>query len=288
METFPQPITNSSPTAPKSRKSVAPKPLHELIVQTLQRDVERSRKMRRRVLGELLEQRLQLGIGGGAAGARFEPQVCAEFRRRIVIQLERQVDIPIAPGEARWHHADYGVGLVDKLQRTTHHLRVGGVMSLPILKAEHHHRLRILAERRIGRDEAAADQRRHAEMGGGIGCQIVRGHIFRKIFIGGGEVPPILAHHAFNRSGLAELTNLGAGQSRPVLIAGLVLEHQVHHAVRVLVRIRIHQDAVNHAEDSRGGANAQCQRENRGESEARTLAQLPQRENGVLEQNTHL
>src|ERR1039458_9673442 len=113
------------------------------------------------------------------------------------------------------------------------------------------------------------------------------GFCFGKILIRCGEVPLILAHHAFDRARLPDLANLGTVQSRPVLVAGLILERQVRHAVRVLIRIGIHQNAVNYAEDGRSGADAQRQREDGGESEAGTLPQLPEGEDRILKQDAH-
>jgi len=142
-------------------------------------------------------------------------------------------------------------------------------MPTPKLVAEYDDGLRVLAEGRIGGNQAAADQRRYAKVGGRTGCQIVPGHIFGKIFRGG-EVPPILAHYAFDRACLADLLPALSCSTRCTLRSGS------------LYGIRIHQDTVNHAEYGSGGADAQRQRKDGGEREAGALPQLPEGEHSIL------
>jgi hypothetical protein len=49
----------------------------------------------------------------------------------------------------------------------------------------------------------------------------------------------------------------------------------MNHAVRRLVRIRVHEDRVDYAEDGGRGSDAEGEGEYRGQGEARSLNQLP-------------
>jgi hypothetical protein len=49
----------------------------------------------------------------------------------------------------------------------------------------------------------------------------------------------------------------------------------MHHAIGALIRIRIDEESVNHAEDGSGGADAEGQRKYGSERESRQFDQLP-------------
>ena len=62
---------------------------------------------------------------------------------------------------------------------------------------------------------------------------------------------------------------------------------QAHDAVRAGIRKRIHQRRVDHAEHRRGRADAQRERNNRSQREARTLDELSNGVAKILKQDAH-
>ena len=68
----------------------------------------------------------------------------------------------------------------------------------------------------------------------------------------------------------------------------MVLRIERHQSIRLPVRQRIEQYAVDHGKERRVRPDAQRQREHCNCSEGRVLAQLPQRIANVLKQSAHL
>ena len=93
--------------------------------------------------------------------------------------------------------------------------------------------------------------------------------ILGEIAVGGGEVPPILSDHAFDHRNLAKPLDLRSGQSGIPVVAGLVLERDLHHTFRADIGKGIDQHCINNAENRAGGAHAERQREDRGQGEPR-------------------
>ena len=59
------------------------------------------------------------------------------------------------------------------------------------------------------------------------------------------------------------------------------------HAVVVFVGVGIEQDAVDNAEDGGGGADAEHEREHRGDDEAGRFAELAEGEAEILHERVH-
>jgi len=64
-----------------------------------------------------------------------------------------------------------------------------------------------------------------------------------------------LQKEVIDRGGLVNLVGLGAVDDEQGATAILVAELDMHHALGVLVGIRIEEHAIDHAEDGRGCAN---------------------------------
>src|SRR5439155_22331448 len=101
-------------------------------------------------------------------------------------------------------------------------------------------------------------------------------HILRQILIRSGELPRSPAGgDTFDTTCLPQELELRPGDSHPSVIAVLVYHNQVDHPARALVWERIRQQAINDAKDSRGGGDPQRERNDRGKSEGRLLAEFP-------------
>jgi hypothetical protein len=79
---------------------------------------------------------------------------------------------------------------------------------------------------------------------------------------------------------------VGEQQSRHAAV--LVQQLDVHHAIVVFVGIGVEQDAIHHAEDSRGRANTQSKRKDRRQREAFVFQQLTSGEAKILQYRFHL
>src|SRR5881296_206766 len=99
--------------------------------------------------------------------------------------------------------------------------------------------------------------------------------ILWEVAVGGGEVPPILSDHAFDYSNLAKTLDLRSGQPGIPVVAGPVLEGDLHHALRAHIGKRIDQHCINNTENRAGGAYAERQREDRGQGETRPTQKFP-------------
>ena len=163
---------------------------------------------RRRLGGELLEDRLQLGVGlrGGDAGPDLQGGAVIDVG--LCPDLERHVDIRFAPAEPRRHHADDLIVLAHELNRPPDHRRIAGVVALPELIAEHDDADRILPRRRIGGDQPAPEHRRRAPVIGRVGRDVGGDDVFGDIAVGGGEIPAVLPDDAFDGARLPQLIEL--------------------------------------------------------------------------------
>src|SRR5215472_6508737 len=79
------------------------------------------REVPRRFLRELLDQRLERGIGLRMRYAWLEAYPGVEGLDRIPGDFQRKIDIAVAPCEARTGHSDYGVVLPDQLHCLADH-----------------------------------------------------------------------------------------------------------------------------------------------------------------------
>src|SRR6185503_17543439 len=163
---------------------------------------------RRRVLGELFQDRLQLGVrpGSGHAEADFErhSKIDVGVRR----DLQRQVDIRLAPAEARRHHARDPIRLPNQLDGTPNNVGIAAVISLPEPVTEHDHRFWLLPGRSVRRNQPPALQRGRSPVIRSVWTYVRRLDIFGKVAVGGGEVPTIYANDAFDGLDLTKLFDL--------------------------------------------------------------------------------
>ena len=90
---------------------------------------EAVRKARRRLFGELFEQRLQFGVAWAERCPGTNLQRPAQINVGVERDLERQVDLRLAPAETRRHHAHDPVGLVHQLDVASHNRRIAIVVS---------------------------------------------------------------------------------------------------------------------------------------------------------------
>ena len=82
---------------------------------------------------------------------------------------------------------------------------------------------------------------------------------------------------------MPELLELGTSDAYPSIITVLIDNPQMNHAVGALVWKRVCQEAVNDAENSRGGANSQRERKNRSEGQAGLPPQIAVAELQILQ-----
>ena len=68
-------------------------------------------------------------------------------------------------------------------------------------------------------------------------------HIFGKIAIRGGEIPPVFRDRAFDALGLSNLFHCATVQSGIAVWPALSLRDELHHAVRARIREGVDQTA---------------------------------------------
>ena len=85
----------------------------------------------------------------------------------------------------------------------------------------------------------------------------------------------------------AKLLPLRPDQAESVDISAFLHEAHVNHAVGGGVRVRVHEDRVDHTEDGSGGTDAERHRDNGREREARQLDQLAESETQILKNGSH-
>jgi hypothetical protein len=113
-----------------------------------------------------------------------------------------------------------------------------------------------------------------------------RSDVFGQITVGGGEIPALDRHYAFEGFEFAKLFGIGAGEAGRTFDASLVhiQEVDLHDAVGVAVGVRVDEDGVDDGEDGGGGADAEGEREDGGEGECGAFAEFAE---GVAEVGVH-
>ena len=112
---------------------------------------------------------------------------------------------------------------------------------------------------------------------GAFGRDVRCDDVLGDIAVGRRQVPAVFGHDALDRSRLSQLIQLRAAQARVAEAAGAVLQGELHHPIGADVRKRIDQDAVDDAEHRARGANPEREREDGGQRESWTTAQLARR-----------
>ena len=144
-------------------------------------------------------------------------------------------------------------------------------MALPEFVAQHGNGLGLLAVDRVGRDQAAAERGGNSHEVEAVRRHVDALYVFGEIVAGDGEIPVIGHEGVFDGWGFSNLLPLRAGQTESAFLCRGVTEAHVDHAVGSGVRIRIHEDGVDHAEDGRGGSDAEGEGEDCGQGEAGIL-----------------
>src|SRR6266702_2050264 len=93
------------------------------------------RKMLRRFFPELVDDWLQGGISLRVTHAGLEANACVKAFDLVLGDLQRQIHIAIAPGEARAGYTDDGVVLAHELHGFSQNRGIGVEVSLPELVA---------------------------------------------------------------------------------------------------------------------------------------------------------
>ena len=101
-------------------------------------------------------------------------------------------------------------------------------------------------------------------------------HILGQVIPGYGQAPIVFEERVLDHSGLPELLPLRTGDTESPVPASGCRQAHMDHAIWSLIGIRVHEDGVNHTEDCRCGANAECKRKHGGQRKARHLDQLPE------------
>jgi len=139
------------------------------------------------------------------------------------------------------------------------------------LIAEDHNGLRFAARRRVGWNQPTAHHGGDAPVIWGLGRNRESADVFRKTAIGGGEIPSLHCHNALERFEVAKFIDFRAAVAGHAVVALVVQQVDFHDAIRVGIWVRVEQDGVDHREDSGGGADAESQGENGGQSDAGRL-----------------
>jgi hypothetical protein len=196
--------------------------------------------VRRRVLGELFEKRLKLGIRSrvGDSGAQADARLKSNIG--IVGELEGEIDVGVGDSETRGHDAHDGVIFVNELEVAADHRGIRIEVALPKAITEDHHGLRILAIGSVGRNQGAAEERGYAEMRAGVRGELNGGDVLREVLIGGGEVPSAPTRgDTFDAFGFAEGFELRAVDADPTSVAALVDYVEFDHAVGAEIGVGI-------------------------------------------------
>ena len=239
------------------------------------------RKRRRLLLREPLVQRAELLLGDGLRHAGRQPHDRIDQRQVGARRRQRQPEPVVAvPAEPRRHHADDGVRPAVQPQRPAERRRAALEQPQPQPVAQHDDRFGLAVRPDVGRLDRPADDRRHAEEVEGVAGQQdaaealgreLAGHAarFRSTSPSRRRTPaPRPAAEARRASSVCPpRPSTRAHLRRPDL-------------ARPRVRIRRDEDAVDDAEDGRGRADAQRQRQQRDQHERRAA---PERPDGIAE-----
>ena len=99
---------------------------------------------------------LEFSAGLGGCHSRAEFQRSSEIDMRVLRDMQREIDLSVAPFEARRHHADDLISLVHELDFAANNIGIAQEVSLPELIAEDHDTLRLLSIGSVGRNQPAA------------------------------------------------------------------------------------------------------------------------------------
>jgi hypothetical protein len=243
--------------------------------------------MLRRLFGELLHNRLQRGVRSLARLARLEPEVHDIDRHRVLVQIERQVNVGTVPLEARRCDPRDHVIFVFELQRLPQHSWIGIEVPLPELITKHRNGLRALSFHGVARHQSRSTPRRYTKKVEAIGCKEDGIHIFGQVVPGQSQRPVIHRHQAVDCRRLPQLLDLRAAQADPSTVAGVVPDPQPHDAVSLREGKRMDQRGVDHAEDRRRRSNPKRKRDHSRQAESRAVHQLPQRIAEILKHTLH-
>src|SRR6185437_13443977 len=133
--------------------------------------------------------------------------------------LEREVDIAIAPCKARVRDANDGVVLAHQLDRLAHHGWFSVVVPLPELVSQHNDRLRILSIDRIGGHQSAPQRWGNSEKVEAVGAEINALNAFGQIRAGNGQVPVVFDEGIFHNRRFTQLLPLRTRHTKAIEVA---------------------------------------------------------------------
>src|SRR5580704_6293930 len=185
----------------------------------------------------------------------------------IGVRYAWEIDIGITPGESRGNDANNVVNLVIKFQRFPDAVTAAAKLTLPEQIAENRDRCRV-AIGCIAGIEFGAEDWGNAHIFENV--RRVDTHVDGNGNLGAGQVlcPVLLYKHVIYRGDLPKLLVARARNEEEGATVGFIAQLDVDHAVVILIRIWVHENAVDHAEDGSGCADAEHQRDNAGDHEA--------------------
>ena len=137
IETLPQPRASRSMRRRQARgKAFYPDTFFQKSIKSDQLDAEFHGEVGRAYLCNLLDERLQFGVGLRCGDIATKAERNVESGVGILRDLERAKNIALAPGEARWHDADDFVWDMIETQSSTEDVRIAEKIALPEIVAE--------------------------------------------------------------------------------------------------------------------------------------------------------
>src|SRR5580698_707751 len=241
------------------------------------------REVSRRLFSEALQQRLQLGIRSRIAYAGAQLHHNAELQSLIAGNFLRQIHVRSpSPGEMGTGYTNDGVFLMGQFQRFANNAGISIEMLLPEFVIEHDDRLRFLAWKRVGWAKIPSQQGRNSEGRKSIGCLRVGDGIFRSVVSCNRQVPLGPRRNLVDGGHLLQLTQLGAGDVDIAEVTGGNAGAERDEPLEIRIGIRMHNHAIDNAEDGNSRADAECERENGRYREARVIEQLTIGEADIL------
>ena len=110
--------------------------------------------MLRHVFCELIQQRLQRGVGRFVRHTLSQPQIDDERQSRVLREFQWQVDIRAIPAKSRRCYSYNQIVLSVQLNRFSDYVRVRKEMCLPKLVGQHGDCLRVLSLDGVRRPES--------------------------------------------------------------------------------------------------------------------------------------
>src|SRR5579859_3410192 len=201
--------------------------------------------------------------------------------------VNRQIDIPTPPQKSRRHHPDNRSRPPIERKHPPQHMRVAAKVRLPIAITQQRNLRR--TRMHIARHRRPPKYRVHPQHTESIRRNVVAPQQFR-------PRPACQRHRADRRRShpiedrrlIGNLHELRGGVLIRVALSPLRrTKLRRRQRLHILVRERIDQHTVRHAEDRRRSPDPQCQRQNRSNRKSRAPPQLPQREPKILPQHLH-